>query len=181
MGKALISYSSISIFNSFFILISTPSKFNNTHYFIASVNFQLIPLLKKGESRPAFVACCCWLLLTLCSSLAELPIHQTSRLFIPSSPVLITFSSPKLSDIFFLQASICNSLSVEYIKHPSALERAHSTRRNARLSPTEKMPVTWDVAADRKLLICCIEPASKPNWERVSNEMGAEYTPEACR
>jgi hypothetical protein len=41
--------------------------------------------------------------------------------------------------------------------------------------------VVWDVPTDLKLLMSCLDPESKPNWERVSNAMGDGFTAEACR
>ncbi|KAL1959059.1 hypothetical protein VTO42DRAFT_3300 [Malbranchea cinnamomea] len=43
------------------------------------------------------------------------------------------------------------------------------------------MPVTWDTDTERRLLICCIDPATKPNWEKVAADMGSDFTAEACR
>ncbi|KAK2746195.1 hypothetical protein FQN57_003317 [Myotisia sp. PD_48] len=43
------------------------------------------------------------------------------------------------------------------------------------------MPVTWDVALEHKLLLHTLDPATKPDWDRVANEMGDGLTRESCR
>jgi hypothetical protein len=39
----------------------------------------------------------------------------------------------------------------------------------------------WNEATERKLLLCIIDHAVKPEWPKISDTMGEDFTGEACR
>ena len=42
------------------------------------------------------------------------------------------------------------------------------------------MPVSWDAALERKLLLCSIDLNAKLDWHQISQRMGPEYTTWSC-
>jgi len=43
------------------------------------------------------------------------------------------------------------------------------------------MPGPWNASTERKLLLCIIDPKAKHKWDIVSEQMGSEFSVEACR
>lgn len=41
--------------------------------------------------------------------------------------------------------------------------------------------MVWNDATERQLLLCLVDPAIKPKWETVAEQMGTGFTAEAVR